>query len=242
MRRLSHRDDSGLSLVELLVAMGITAVVLAGLATVFTGTMRATRAMNVRTSATADLRVTTEAMSRSLRVALKPKGTSAALITATSSSLTFYSLINRTGSTTTTTTTGAPVVTEPQPMKVEYYHDGTCLNEALTPAQPIVSPPTGGPYYTWPTAQRKVRCLMRTVAAPAFSYFKSGQLVLNGTTVAAVAVPSPGAATTPLASADLPQIQSVQVVLSAKNSATDVAATATIRVTLQNVVLEAGGS
>lgn len=228
--------DAGVSLAELAVGMGLTAIVLVGLGTVFTGTMRTVGAVNVKSSTTADLRIATESMSRSLRVALQPKGTTSAISAGTQRAMTFYTLINRS---TGPTPTGISV--EPLPMRVEYWHDGTCLNEARTPATAVVSPPATGPFYSWPTTSRTVVCLMRTSMPPTFSYYTSGLLTSASVPVAPITLATP---TTALTAAQLTSVQSVEVSLNAKDASrpTLSGSSASFRVTLQNVVMALGGN
>ena len=156
------RGDAGLSLVELAVATFVAGVLFAGVGAVFVGTSRAVRAVNVKTSTTADLRIGMEATSRTLRVAYRPAGEPVAITSATGSAVTFYALLNRSN-----------LTTQPLPTLVEYWHDGTCLREAQTPARTLSTPEADGSLYAWDTG-RVNKCLLRTTTAPAFSYYTSG--------------------------------------------------------------------
>jgi Tfp pilus assembly protein PilW len=202
--------------VELLVAMMVGSILLAGVATVFIGTLRAVRTVNVKTASAADLRLGMEAMTRTLRVAVQPAGTDAAVVSSTASSISFYALLNRTTAT-----------TQPAPTLVEYAWNGTCVTEAQTPARTLASPATNGPLYAWDTG-RQSKCLFRTAVAPVFTYYGDGvtTTALNLTT------------------ASRADIESVQVALTARDAAnSDVSpVTSTARVTLRNVVYAAGGS
>jgi prepilin-type N-terminal cleavage/methylation domain-containing protein len=212
-------DDRGISLVELLVAMMVGSILLAGVATVFIGTLRAVRTVNVKTASAADVRLGMESMSRTLRVAVQPAGTDAAVVSATSSSVSFYALLNR---------TGAAATAQPTPTLVEYAWNGTCVTEAQTPARTVTSPPATGPFYAWDTG-RQSRCVFRTAVAPVFTYYG------DGVTTTALDL---------TAGATRADIESVQVVLTAKDAAnSDVSpVVSTARVTLRNVVYAAGGS
>jgi Tfp pilus assembly protein PilW len=219
-----RRDDTGMSVVELVVAMMCASIVLAGVAGVFVGVMRVTRVVAVKTAATSDGRVAMEAMTRSLRVTSRPDGITAAFTQATPTSVSFYSSLNR-------GTTGEP----PQTF-VEYSWDGACLNESQTTSQAVTSPPSTGPFYTWPAANRRTTCLVRTTTAPAFSYYDDPLITSGGTTV----TPMPDTSTAALRKA----IRSVQVTLTVQDAAnTAIAGTPlTSRVTLTNVLADPGSA
>ncbi len=209
-------NDRGVSLVELVVAMAIGSILLTAVATVFIGTLRAVRTTTVKTATAADTRLGVEAMTRTLRVAVQPAGTDAAIVSASPTAVTFYTLINRTG-----------VTTQPAPTLVEYGWDGTCVTEAQTPARTLTSPPAAGPFYAWDTGRRS-KCLFRTSVAPQFTYYGDGSTTTELT----------------LGTDPLSAIQSVQVALTARDASnSDVGpVTSTVRVTLRNVVYAAGGS
>lgn len=217
-----RRGDAGMSVVELVVAMSVASIVLAGVASVFVGVMRVTRVIGVKTATTADSRVALEAMTRSLRVTSRPDGVTAAFTVATPTAVSFYSSLNR-------GTSGEP----PQTF-VEYSWDGTCLNESQTTSQPVASPPSTGPFYTWPAANKRTKCLVRTATAPTFSYYDDPLIVSGGTTVAAM----PDTSTAVLRKA----IRSVQVALTVQDAANPAIAgvPVTSRVTLTNVLADPG--
>ena len=218
--------DAGLSLVELSVAMLVTAVLTAAVATVFIGTTQATRTMNVRTATSADLRPATEAFSRTARVAYQPVGESSAVASATSSAVSFYALLNRTGAT-----------SQPLPTLVEYAYNGTCLTEAQTPARTLSVPASDGSIYEWDTG-RVSKCILRTSVAPTFSYFTTGAIVSSGTTVAALTVPTAG-----LDLVNRQSVRSIEVSLTARDAVNPSVGgvSSVIRVSLQNVISAAGG-
>ncbi len=156
--KTTRRRDDGYTLVELLVAMGVASVLLIAIGVVFLGITRGVTTIDVKTATTADGRITMEAMTRSMRVAFKPTNQDAAIVSATGTGLTFYALLNRTGS---------PVATAPNPTLVSYSFDGTCVNQTLTPATADAS---GN--LTW-NSGAATTCLARTTTAPAFSYYLS---------------------------------------------------------------------
>jgi Tfp pilus assembly protein PilW len=145
-----QRGDHGLSVVELAVVMVVGTVLLTAATSFVVGMTRAVRAVNVSTASVSDARRAIEAVSRTLRVGYRPSGATAAVVSATSSSLDFYALLNRTGSASSN---------QLPPTRVRYSWDGTCLNETQTSAGVATS-----------------KCLVRTSVAPAFSYYPSPQL------------------------------------------------------------------
>jgi prepilin-type N-terminal cleavage/methylation domain-containing protein len=210
MLRDGAADDAGMTLVELLVAMFVTSILLAGLATVFTGTLGAVRTVNVKTSTTADGRIAMEAMTRTIRVAYQPSDQSSALILATSSKLSFYALLNRTG-----VNTAIPLTS-----LIEYDWDGTCITEAQTPGRT-----NSAGVVVWDTG-RVSKCLARTSVAPTFAYYTSGN------SSAALVVPSAG-----LIDADRQLVVSIQVSVTVKDAANPSVTGVTVsdRITLINV-------
>lgn len=141
----------------------MASVVMIALAVVFVGVLRSVTEIDVKTAGTADARITMEAMTRSLRVAVKPSRPSsitAAFTSATTNSVSFYSLLNR--STSTATATAAP-----DPSLVSYSWNGTCINQTVVAMQSVSGTPT------W-TGTGTVTCLARTSVAPVFTYYTSG--------------------------------------------------------------------
>lgn len=229
MRILRRRDDQGMSLVELSVTMLIAGIVLAAVGAVFVAAADVVRTTGSQTSTAADARIGMEAMTRSLRVAIRPDGLSSAFETADTGQVAFYALLNRTG-------TDAPE--ELAPTLVEYSYDGTCVLEAQTPGTALASPPSGGPYYSWTTG-RTEKCLLRTTQAPTFAYYDTPVLATGGTDVSPLTVPSGG-----LSTATSATVVSVQVTLVAKDAQNpDLPGVTNLsRVTLTNVVTDLGGS
>jgi Tfp pilus assembly protein PilW len=223
-RAMARRQDHGLSVVELVVSMMITSIVLAGVGAVFVGVMRVVRVVSVKTTTTADARIGLEAMTRSLRVTSRPEGVVAAFTSATPTSVSFYSSLNR-------GTTGEP----PQTL-VAYSWNGTCLNESRTPAQAISSPPIAGPSYTWPSTATVTKCLLRSTTAPQFSYYDDPLISSGG--IDSVAMPDTST------QALCKSIRSVQVNVSVQQAgSTDVAGVpVTSRVSLTNVMADPGSS
>jgi Tfp pilus assembly protein PilW len=150
-----------MTLVELMIAMFVTSILLASVATVFTGTLRGVRTVNAKTSTAADARIAMEAISRTLRVAYTPAEEDSALVSATATSLSFYALLNRTGSASSAL---------PLPTLIEYGWDGTCLTEAQTPGRNLSVASSTGSIMAWDTG-RVSKCLARTTVAPDFSYY-----------------------------------------------------------------------
>jgi Tfp pilus assembly protein PilW len=226
-RSSQARTDTGITVVEFVVAMALLAVILAAVGTVFLSSVRITRTLTVKTATTADARIALEAMTRTLRVALRPKGEAVALTVAKTDTITFYTSINRSG-----TTTAQP------PAQVQYAWNGTCLNEVVTPGRTLTNPGTAGPFYAWDTGTT-TKCLIRTTAAPTFTYYVSGQIASGGTDVAPITVPGTG-----LDQATRVTVQSIGISMTVTDpSNPDVTGTPVLdRVTLTNVLTDTGGN
>jgi prepilin-type N-terminal cleavage/methylation domain-containing protein len=224
-RQLASGDD-GMTLIEMLVAMFVASILLAGIATVFVGTLRGVTTTNVKTATGADVRIAMEAMSRTVKVATAPAGVSGgAFVSASTFGLSFYALLNR---------TGADSTAEPVSTLVTYVYDpvGKCLNESRTLGTRIVNPANGGPYFLWPATATQTKCLLRTATAPTFKYYTSGSL-------AATAIPLADAG---LNVANLLTIRSVAINLVAtdpKNS-TITGIPSETRISLENLIVGSG--
>ncbi|GLY30585.1 hypothetical protein [Kineosporia sp. NBRC 101731] len=220
-RRDRFRDkksrDAGLTLAELSVTMGIASVLMIAIGVVFISTIRGVTTISVKTSTTADARITMEAMTRSLRVAYKPAGQEAAIVSAASAQITFYALLNRTGST---------AYTAPNPTLVRYAYDGTCINQTLTPAT-VAADGT----MTWNTGA-STTCLARTSTGPTFSYYVSA--VTDTALIAG----------TGLSLTDRQQVRSIGMDISVRSAANQnvTAVPLTDRVSLTNLVADDSNS
>ncbi len=226
--RRGRPGDAGVSVVELAVAAAVGIIVVAGVTTVAIGALKASKTVTVRAATSADTRIAGEALIRSLRVAVRPKGQSAALVAGTATSVTFYALLNRSGAAQTTDTV---------PSYVELGWNGTCVTRRITPGVVVSSPPASGPFYTWTPSGTPV-CIARSTTAPAYTYYATAALSLNGTDTTPLALTS-GA----LATADLRTVQSIEVrftVTDPKNP-TVTGAPLLSRVTLSNVLTDRGG-
>lgn len=181
-------DDSGFGLAELLVAIVVGTVVLAGLGTTFLASLNGSQNASARITATADVRLALDTMARRLRVAVRPEGEPAAFVAASTDGVTFYASLRNPGST-----------ADPVPTLVEYSIDtaSRCLRESKTPA---------GPGGNWPSSGRVSTCLgfgdVNTDGSPLFRFWDGG-------TSAGVQIPVPAGG---LASADLSRVQSVEVI------------------------------
>ncbi|WP_088320522.1 type II secretion system protein J [Kineosporia sp. R_H_3] len=226
--RSGRRREAGVSVVELAVTAAVGSVVLVGVATVAIGTMNASRSVAVRVGTSADTRVVGEAVSRSLRTAVRPKGQSAAVVQGTATSVTFYALLNRSGAAQSTDTVAS---------LVELGWDGTCVTRRITPGVAVTSPATTGPFWTWTPSGTPV-CLARTTTPPAYRYYATAVLAQGGVDTAPVALVS-GA----LASTDLRGVQSIEVALTVTDPKHPEVPGAPLltRVTLSNVLTDSGG-
>jgi prepilin-type N-terminal cleavage/methylation domain-containing protein len=196
-RRPAGGSDAGMTLVELLVSMIIGSILIAAVGSVFIATLQGTRTVLVKSSTGADVRIATEAMSRTLKAAAVP-GTGSAFASGTATSMSFYAFLNRTGGDSTT---------QPNPTLVSYSYSSTtnCLTESQTPGVVIAAPVANGPSFTWSAASTASKCLLRTTTAPTFSYFSSGAT----TTQLSIA--------TGLSAIDVYNVRSVRVQLVAKD-------------------------
>ena len=147
--RQARAGDAGYTVAELAVAMVVAGILLGAVATIFVGSARAVRTVNVKNSTGADVRLAIEAMTRTLKVATDPTGPDAAFTGASPTGMTFYALLNR---------SGVDSGTQPQPALVSYSYGSNCLNQSITPS--------GGTTTTV--------CLLRTATAPVFTYYASG--------------------------------------------------------------------
>jgi type II secretory pathway component PulJ len=222
------RDDRGLGLVETLIATALASIVLVAVGTVFTGAIRVVRTVSVKTATGAEVRVGLEAMTRTLRTAVRPKGESAAVLVADSSRLSFYALLNR---------SGAVQATDTVPTRLDYSYDGACLNQTQTPGVAVVNPAVAGPFYTW-TGTSTTVCLVRTATAPQFSYFATAEIATSGTDNPALTIPSGGITAT----TDLGSIQSVQLLVTGTDARNPGVGGVQVlgRATLNNVLDDAG--
>ncbi len=226
--RPGTRDDRGVSVVELAVTAAVGSVVLVGVATVAVGAMNASRSIAVRSGTAADTRIAGEAMSRSLRTAVRPKGQAAALVQGTATSVTFYALLNR---------SGAAQATDTVASLVELGWDGTCVTRRITPGVAVTAPANTGPFWTWTPSGAPV-CLARTTTAPAYRYYATAVVSQGGVDTAPVALAA-GA----LAATDLRAVHSVEVRLTVTDPRhPEVPGSPLLtRVTLANVLTDSGG-
>lgn len=183
MRRGAASGEHGTSLVELVVTLGVASTLLLALGTTFAGTLRSTGGVTSRTSAAADARLALETLGRRLRVAVRPPGASSMLLSATSTSVTFYASIAAPDA---TGVAGAVL-----PTLVEYEIDPTsrCLREAQTRA--VATTVDGTVTLSWPVAGRTSRCLVLgdvdALGAGVFSYYSTAD---GSTPVASAALAS----------------------------------------------------
>ncbi len=213
-----------MSLVEVTIAAAMSCLVIGGTLAVFTGSLRSVRAVSVRTSASADTRIAMEQLTRELRVATQPNGTAAALVSGTPSALSFYALLDRSGS-------SVAANSDVSPSRIDYAFNGSCVTGTTTP---MLANGTGG--WTLDAAHAVTRCLLRTTVGPVFGYYATGAISVNGVDSTAMSAGSG------LAASDLPLVQSVEITLTSTTATTgDIpAAQLRSRVTLTNVLIQGG--
>ncbi len=227
-RALRRRRDAGVSVVELAVTAAVGSVVLAGVASVAIGALDASTTIGVRAGTSGDARIAGEVITRSLRVAARPKGEQAALVAATPTTVTFYALLNRSGGAQSTDTV---------PSYVELGWDGTCVTRRVTAGVVVASPPVGGPYYTW-TPSGASTCVVRTTTAPAYAYYATAVLSTGGVDTVPLSL-----AAGSLTAGERRSVQSVEArltVVDPRNPGVP-GAPVVSRVTLTNVLTDAGG-
>jgi hypothetical protein len=215
-------------MVELAVTMALGGLVLGSLGTVVLSMSRGVHTLTTTTSTAADVRIALEEVSRMLRVAYRPPGEPSAVVSATSGGVSFYALVDRTAG-----------VSPPPPVLISYTYDPNrhCLLESRTAGRALSAVSPSGSLYAW-DATPTVGCVLRTWQAPSFTYYSTGAVTSSSADPTPIAVPTGG-----LSQMDRQSVESVTVDVSAASSANgDVApVSARTRVTLQNVVAEAGG-
>jgi hypothetical protein len=214
------------SVIELTVAMALGGLVLACLGTVVLSLSRGTRTLTTTTSSAADLRVALEGVSRLLRVAYRPAGEPSAVVSASSTSVSFYALVDRTAGT-----------NPPPPVLVNYTYDPTtkCLRESRTAGRALSAVGPGGSLYAWDATPTST-CILRTSQSPSFDYYATGALTSTSGDPVPITVPTGG-----LSLRDRQSVESLTVTLGVGTQADVAPVTARTRVTLQNVVAELGG-
>lgn len=240
-----RRRDEGVTLVELVVAMGLTSILLAAVATVFVGVTRGVHDTDVRTGTDADGRIASEAITRTLRAAVVPPGQDSALADATTSSITLYSSLQRGPVTTVTASpTGAAAprvsVTLPPPTQVTYRWDApsTCLQQVSVVGTANTGSDAVSRPWVW-TAAPTTSCLARTTTPPAFAYFTSSQLTSGAPASDAAALPVPAGAS--LVQADRQRVVSIGVTVTVTDPGDPTIHPAVLvsRTVLQNVAIGA---
>lgn len=203
--------------------MTVAGLVLAGLGTVVLSLTQGARTLNTTTGSSADVRIALEAMSRMLRVAYRPAGEPSAITMAKADTVSFYALVDRTNG-------AAP----PPPVLLTYSWSSGCLLESRTAGRRLSAVSATGSLYAW-DATPAVTCLLRTTTGPVFSYATNGALTSAGGDPAPLSIPAAGLSLT-----DRQTVRSVAVRVSGPPPARGPVVAASTRVTLQNVVAEAG--
>ena len=164
-------------------------------------------------------------MTRAVKVADVPHGENAAMVSASPTGMSFYALLNRSGSAS---------ASQPVPTLVQYSWTAgsNCLTETQTPGAAISNPADGGPYFQWPATGSTAKCLLRTATAPVFTYYASADLT-------ATALPGSN-----LSAGNLALVRSVGLYLTATDPANPgvLGVPAENRVTLENLLVAGSGS
>jgi hypothetical protein len=216
-----RRPDHGLGAVEVLVAAALGMVVAVASVGVFTATVRTVRSVGVRTSDTAEARIALNELTRELRVSVRPKGSVTAVVSATPTVLTFYALLDRSGSSVAANSDVAP-------SQVTFSYASNCLTVTTTPMtfNGTAWSATGTPV---------ARCVLRSAAAPAFAYYSDPVISTGGVDS------TPLDASAGLSAANLALLQSVEITLTATDPAQPGVSGTQLksRVTMSNVLLGA---
>ncbi len=176
IRRLLERPESGTTIAEISVAMGVFSILLIACGTLYTTSIRTVASTNARLVETQDAKIAISAMSRSLRTAILPSqlyDTSsteqAAFIEATPNSIRFYANIDNPNNTV-------------GPTKVTYAVTNGVLTQTSQQPLPRVGVSRAFIYCTpGPGCVTKTKVLARgvvTSTAPLFRYYDAlgGQL------------------------------------------------------------------
>lgn len=223
--RTPSKDDSGFGLPELLVSMAVFGIVVAAVSAVFVNTIDSVRFVSTKTATTADVRIAMEAMTRSIRVAITPKGEAAAIVEAESDRIVFYSSLNR-----------GSGQTAARPTRMTYEYDPTtgCLEEIQVVATDRVPADSTRPF-EW-TGAGTTKCLIETNAPPQLEYYDDGRIMDDDVSPAVPVMPlalSSGI----LPAGDFEGVVSIQMSLNVQDpDVGDVNGTLAVdRVTLANV-------
>jgi hypothetical protein len=199
-----------------MLAGSLGVVVAAATIGVFTASVRTLRGVTVRTAQTADSRIAVNEITRELRVAVPLRNNVAALANATSSEITFYALLDRTGA-------SRAADADVTPTKVTYTYNNNCIWVTYTPM--VLN--AGSTAWVNSSPVSTPKCLLRTTVAPQFSYYSTG-VISGGGQIAA-----------PLTSVQWIAVRSIEVTVTANDPTTSGAVAATplrTRVSLSNVL------
>jgi type II secretory pathway pseudopilin PulG len=211
-----------MTLLEVLVAIGLSGLLLGLMVPALTSTVRATRAVDATSARTAGARTALELLTRTLRTEVRPSGQPSALVSVSPSSVAGYSLLNRTGS---------AQAADAVPTLVAYSFDGQCLVETTTAGSRTTDPVTSVSTLSWTAAPRS-RCVVRTATAPGFRYFTTAVLASDGVDTPALTVPAGGLTD----AATLSQIMAIEITVTVRPAGSTASTQVLGRVTLSNVV------
>lgn len=153
-----HRRDAGLSLIEITIAMTLSTLILGGFLSLAIGMIDTTRLVNDKNANTQDNLITSESISRALRVAAIPPDKPSALLSAQENEVTFYSRMAK----------GSYDGSLPLQMTFGYDPDQQCITETVVPPQ-VESGVT-----SWPQSGSWTKCLSPAIAPPEFTYHLRG--------------------------------------------------------------------
>lgn len=191
LRHRLHRDESGITLVELMVTIGLLSIVLGVVTQGFLSVMNATTGGALRLENLGEARLLMDNMTKDLRTAVRLGSTSSPFLLADDREVTFYGNLNLSTSC---------------PKKIHLYVDSQSrLIEEVTEPDSGGTPPSCA--YTGTSKKRFVgRYVANPTSVPIFTYYYD-----NGTTDVAFT-----AAQTPLSAADLLPVNGVGIHLSVR--------------------------
>ncbi len=211
--RAARHDDTGISLVEVLVTMVVSSVLLAAISAMVINGVRTADAANQRNDATAQMRTATDRMTKQLRTAASYDGSVKPFIVAERERVGFYAKLD------TLDLSRADVASQEQVPSVVWLWTRNGAGGTREVCQQVYRAVPSGAGFTWPagaqsptatrTCQVVARNLSRTPARPLFTFLKATDATMraDGSSVSTVPVDGAGA----VVGNDITTIGSVEV-------------------------------
>lgn len=208
----SARDDSGISMVEVLVTMTVSTVLLAAVSAMVISGVRSADASTQRANATQEMRIATDRMTKQLRTAVSYDGSVKPFIVAEAERVGFYAKLD------TLDLTASNAGSQEQVPSVVWLWSRNGTGSTREICQQVYRAIPSGASFTWPagaidpaatrTCKVVARGMSRTPAHPLFTYLKTSDTTYraDGSSVSSI----PDSAGT-IATADISSIGSVEV-------------------------------